>query len=248
MNIATFHFHGALNFFLSRRQKNKPVMQEFDRRASIKDMIESIAPPHPEIALIVVNGVSVGFDYIVQDGDVVDVYPDFDAVELSNKVALIPPYPQRPKFILDTHLGRLAAYLRMMGYDTLYRNDYPDDELAEVSHDETRILLTRDVGLLKRNPVIYGYFVREIHPRERLIEISSRYGLVADMQPFKHCMSCNGHLVSIEKADLTGQVKETILETYDLFHQCQSCEKIFWKGSHYVKMQALLEDVIAETS
>src|SRR3990172_5296101 len=153
MDTVTFHFHGSLNFFLPGRQKGQPIAHRFDCRASVKDMAESLGVPHPEMALIVASGISATFDYIVQPGDDIHIYPDFDAVEVTPKAALRPPFPGRPRFVLDTHLGRLAASLRMMGIDTLYRNDYPDDELAEVSHRETRILLTRDVGLLKRSLV-----------------------------------------------------------------------------------------------
>src|SRR5690606_15368483 len=131
-----------------RRHKDKTFSQRFNWRTTIKDMIESIAPPHPEVELILVNGKSVGWDYIVKDGDVVDVYPEFNYVDVPNKIRLVPKYKGFPKFVLDTHLGRLAAYLRMMGFDTLYQNDYEDDVLAEISSTENRILLTRDVGLL----------------------------------------------------------------------------------------------------
>src|SRR5690606_8403323 len=144
MAKATFRVHGELNYFLPRRHKNQLIVHEFDWKASIKDMVESIAPPHPEIALLLVNGVSVDWDYIVQDGDAIEVYPDFEAIDLPNKICLLPSFPYKPRFVLDTHLGKLANYLRMMGFDTLYRNDYGDDELAEVSHHEERILLTRD--------------------------------------------------------------------------------------------------------
>src|SRR5690606_8682000 len=108
------------------------------------------------------------WDYIVQDGDAIEVYPDFEAIDLPNKIRLLPAYPYKPRFVLDTHLGKLANYLRMMGFDTLYRNDYDDDELAEVSHHEERIVLTRDLGVLKRSLVIYGYFVRNTNPRQQI--------------------------------------------------------------------------------
>lgn len=245
MPEATFTFHGALNFFLHRRQKNKTITQEFNWRATIKDMIEAIAPPHPEVKLIVINGESVDWTYIVQDGDVVDVYPDFDAVDLPDKVRLIPLYQGTPKFILDTHLGRLAAYLRMMGFDTLYRNDYEDDVLAEVSDAENRILLTRDVGLLKRGIVTHGYFVRNTEPKLRLHEISERYHLSDFVAPFGRCMSCNGDLQMIDKESIRDKVGDDTYEAFDEFQQCQSCEKIFWKGSHYEKMQKLVDEVLS---
>ena len=102
--------------------------------------------PHPEIALILVNSESVGFDYLVQEGDHISVYPQFTSLEVSD-VSLVQPQPlDEPRFVLDVHLGKLATYLRLLGFDALYRNDYDDDELAQISSEEKRILLTQDRG------------------------------------------------------------------------------------------------------
>lgn len=245
MSRATFHFHQELNTFLPRRGKNKPVEHTFDWRASIKDMIESLGIPHSEIELILVNGKSVNFNYIMEDEDVVDVYPRFDLVEGEDKVQLRPPVaPENAKFVLDTHLGRLAAYLRMMGFDTLYRNDYPDDELAEVSHHEERILLTRDIGLLKRSLVVHGYFVRETKPKRRLKEIIQRFDLFEAVTPFKHCMKCNGLLKEVEKSMVVDNLPNETGQFYDEFHRCITCEQVYWKGPHYKRMQSFIDDVL----
>lgn len=241
---ATFHFHDRLNVFLPRRQRHHAVNHAFTWRASIKDMIESLGVPHPEIALIVINDQAVAFNAIVNDGDVIHVYPDYEAaITLGAKIRLTPPYPGRPRFVLDTHLGRLASYLRMMGFDTLYRNDYPDDELARVSHDETRILLTRDVGLLKRNLVIYGYYVRNTHPKLRLTEINERFQLSEQAIPFQFCMKCNGALHRVDKHAVQDIISERTATHYDEFHQCGSCQRVYWKGSHYQKMRTLLQEL-----
>jgi len=244
MPHATFRFHDSLKFFLPRKQKNQPITHTFDWKASIKDMVESMGVPHPEVELLVVNGTSVGWDYIVQPDDEIDIHPQFDAISLTDKTPLFPVYSGKPRFILDTHLGRLAAYLRMMGFDTLYRNDYPDDELAQVSHDENRILLTRDVGLLKRSLVIYGYFVRHTKPRQRILEIAQRYNLAEFAEPFKYCMKCNGNLYQVEKQVIQHQLPGNTTDYYDIFHQCEDCERIFWKGSHYRKMADIVQDVM----
>jgi len=124
---ATFRFHGGLNDFVQRRQRHLPIEHTFSWRASIKDMLESLGPPHSEVWRLLVNGVSVDFETIVQGGDIIDAYDIESAPQIDNPVALIPPYPGRPRFILDQHLGRSAAYLRMLGFDTLYRNDYHDE-------------------------------------------------------------------------------------------------------------------------
>lgn len=214
----------------------------FDGRVSIKDMVESLGVPHTEIEVIAANGQSKDFNYLVQADDAVEVYAEFN----TTGVPLRPPFPGRPAFILDQHLGRLAAYLRMMGFDTLYRNDYHDEELAQVSHDETRILLTRDTGLLKRSLVIYGYFVRETNRQKQLAEITRRFKLLDALAPFKHCMKCNGLLETVAKESIYDQLPDGTAQYYDEFHRCGSCQQVYWKGPHYRRMQAFMEEVIGE--
>ena len=151
MNQATFRFYGDLNDFLPRDQRQQEVVYEFNGRASVKDMIEAIGVPHPEVALIVCEGEMIDFDAIIDSGERLAVYPLFRALEISPREALlIPPLPDPPGFVLDVHLGRLAGYLRMLGFDTLFPENIDDEYLAQVAHDEDRVMLTRDQGLLKR--------------------------------------------------------------------------------------------------
>lgn len=247
MNRATFHFYDELNDFLPRRQRQRPCYRHFDWRGSVKDMIESQGIPHAEIELLLVNGRSVDFSYIVRHEDVIEAFPRFEAVDHPQKVRLRPPLnPHALAFVLDTHLGRLAAYLRMMGFDTLYRNDFPDDELAQISANEGRVLLTRDVGLLKRGIVVYGYFVRELKPKRRLIEIMQRFDLASSSTPFKYCMKCNGLLHPVEKDAVLSSLPPNTADFYEVFHQCDRCQQVYWKGAHYERMCSLIADVLAE--
>ena len=245
MDSATFRFHGELNDFLPKRHKHTPIIHHFDWRASIKDMIESLGVPHAEIDVLLVNQQSVDFNYLVRGGDQIDAYPQFGAVDHPDKVRLRPPRSGRARFVLDTHLGRLAAYLRMLGFDTLYRNDYPDDELAQVSNTQGRILLTRDVGLLKRSLVTYGYFVRNTDPRLRLREVLSRFHLMGSVELFKHCMKCNGLLHPVGKSEVLDDISAQTAAYYDVFHQCADCQQVYWRGSHFERMQALINEVLA---
>jgi uncharacterized protein with PIN domain len=246
MFCAYFRFYDELNFFLPRRRKYTTITHSFDWRGSIKDMIESLGVPHAEIELILVNGTSVDFSYIVQSEDDIHVYPNFEAINVTPKVRLRAPLACRPSFILDQHLGRLAAYLRMMGFDTLYRNDYHDEELAQISHEEGRVLLTRDTGLLKRNLVTYGYYVRATKPQYQLSEVMSRFNLSDSVLPFRHCMKCNGLLEHVAKEAIVARLPDGTAQYYDEFHRCGSCDQIYWKGPHYQRMQQLVEQVLAE--
>lgn len=244
MQAAYFCFHDELNFFLPRKRKHTTIAHPFDWRGSIKDMIESLGVPHAEIELIVVNGRSVDFSYIVQRDDQIHVFARFGALDIPDKVRLRPPLACRPSFVLDQHLGRLAAYLRMMGFDTLYRNDYHDDELAQVSSTDSRILLTRDTGLLKRSIVIYGYYVRATNPPNQLSEVANRFSLSDSVAPFRHCMKCNGLLEQVAKESIAERLTDGTAQHYDEFHRCASCDQIYWKGPHYQRMQLLMEQVL----
>ncbi len=123
--------------FLKPVQRKTGFNVELKKVRSVKDLIESIGVPHTEAELIFVNGKSIDFNYQVQDGDHISVYPTVESLDISpHKSSLRHCQPKpldQPVFILDVHLGRLAAYLRMLGFDTLYRNDYDDPELANIS-------------------------------------------------------------------------------------------------------------------
>ena len=161
MPVATFRFYAELNDFLPREYRYTAFEYRFLDVATVKDRVDSFGVPHTEVDLILVNGQSEDFSYQIRDGDRISVYPVFEALDISGLTRLRPEPLRDPRFVLDVHLGRLAAYLRMLGFDALYHNNWTDERLAEISHLEHRILLTRDVGLLKRGSVIHGYYVRE---------------------------------------------------------------------------------------
>ena len=236
----TIRFYEELNDFLAPRQRKKAISLVFKESGSIKDLIESLGVPHTEIDLILINGRSVAFDYRVKDGDHISVYPVFESLDISPLIKLRPQPLRDTRFVLDTHLGRLAAYLRMLGFDTLYRNDYDDPTLARISVEEKRILLTCDKRLLMRKSITHGYFVRERQPQQQLLEIVSRFDLVNSMRPFTRCMHCNGPIRRIHKCAIEQHLMPLTKEHYDEFWQCQHCQKIYWKGIHYRRMQQLI--------
>jgi uncharacterized protein with PIN domain len=243
MPTVSFHFHGELNDFLPARRQRQQFAYAVTEKQSIKDVIESIGVPHPEVALIVMNNTPVDFGYLVQDNDQFDVYPAY-----SPTVAL--PFPRvlpapAPRFILDVHLGRLAEYLRLLGFDTLYRNDYDDPELAAVAGDEQRILLTRDLGLLKRNRVIYGAYVRATDPQQQVIEILRRFNFWQMMQPFQRCSRCNGRLRTVAKTDIEHELPPQTREEHDEYRQCEQCKQLYWEGSHFTRLRLFIEQIRA---
>ncbi|MEN8217408.1 MAG: Mut7-C RNAse domain-containing protein [Pseudomonadota bacterium] len=246
MNQIYFRFYAELNDFLPPERQMRGFEQSVDKNPSVKDTIEALGVPHTEVDLILVNGESVDFAYLLQEGDRVSVYPVFEAIDIT-PLSRVRPQPLREiRFILDVHLGKLANYLRLFGFDTLYRNDYEDAQLAEISRNENRILLTRDMGLLKRSLVTHGYFLRETDPKRQLREILRRFDLFKLITPFNRCVNCNGLTHPVDKADIREQVQADTLEYYDKFCRCDACGKIYWQGSHYKKMQAFVEAVTKE--
>lgn len=247
MKTATFRFYAELNDFLPAGRRQVDFMHEFKGQPAIKDTIEALGVPHTEVDLILVNGVSVDFSHPLQAGERISVYPIFESIDIT-PVLRVRPKPLRiPRFVLDTHLGRLAAYLRMLGFDALYRNDFDDDLLAELSQDENRILLTRDRALLKRSMVTHGYWMRETSPRLQLMEVLQRFDLIGSIVPFKRCMRCNGLLKEIRKEEVLDQLAPETRRYYEKFKRCEACGQIYWRGSHYTRMQKFIDQLLRDS-
>jgi uncharacterized protein with PIN domain/sulfur carrier protein ThiS len=245
MARADFRFHAELNHFLPASKREISFSHYFEERASIKDMIEALGVPHPEVDAIAVNGKAVDFSYIVQDGDRIEVYPVSVSSEVSEQASVRPQLLSILRFVLDVHLGKLAASLRMLGFDTLYRNDYDDEELAQISASEQRILLTRDKGLLMRSLVTYGYYVRATNPEQQVVEVLQRFDLFGKVLPFQRCIRCNGLLEPVAKEAIVDQLPQKTRLSIDEFHRCRECHQIYWRGSHYERMQQFIEGVLS---
>ncbi|MCP6758290.1 MAG: Mut7-C ubiquitin/RNAse domain-containing protein [Fischerella sp. CENA71] len=244
MARATFQFHAELNDFLPPNKRQVRIEHFYGERASIKDMIEALGVPHPEVDCIEVNGESVDFAYIVQDGDTINVYP-ISTVAQTDCLSLVRPKPLNTIcFVLDIHLGKLASSLRLLGFDTLYQNNYHDPELAEISSTQNRILLTRDKGLLMRSVVTYGYYVRNTDPQQQIVEVLRRFDLFDLVSPFQRCLRCNGILQPVDKQVVIDQLPDTVVLYTDEFHRCQNCAQIYWKGSHYERLQRFIDGVL----
>lgn len=239
----TIRFYEELNDFVPPARRRVRFRHALGGPASVKDLIESLGVPHTEVDLVLVNGRSVRFTHAVTDGDDVSVYPVFEALDVTPLLRLRPRPLRRTRFVLDGHLGTLARYLRALGFDTLYRNDYDDAELARISHDEKRVLLTRDVGLLKRSLVTRGCYLRATEPRRQLGEIVERLDLYRSIRPFRRCVRCNGLVRAVPRRTLEGRVEPAVLRAFTRFRQCTDCGQIYWPGSHYDRMRALIDEV-----
>jgi len=229
MSTATFAFSGRLNDFLARDRRDRVVTVIFRGRQTIKHLAESLGVPHPEIGQVQVNGQERTLHTITEDKDRVEIHP------ISNGLSL------EPRFILDNHLGRLAAYLRMLGFDCLYENDYDDETLAELTQKEGRILLSRDRRLLMRKAISVGYCLRSLEPQEQLPEVIERFDLANRISPFHRCLRCNHPLEPVAKEDVIERLEPLTRLYFDEFQICPACKQIYWKGSHYERMSRLIE-------
>jgi uncharacterized protein len=238
--LATLRVYGELNDFLPPPERQATLVVAFDRGTTVKDVIEARGVPHTEIDLLLVNGESVDFGRTLGDGDRVAAYPVFEALDVA-AVTRVRPEPLRViRFVLDVHLGRLARYLRLAGFDTLYDRGAGDDGLAEMSRAEHRVLLTRDQGLLKRRAGTHGYCVRSTAPPRQLAEVVSRFDLRRLVRPFSRCMVCNGELVAADLRDVEAGVPRRSRQCFAEYLRCPACHRIYWRGSHYPRLEQIL--------
>jgi uncharacterized protein with PIN domain/sulfur carrier protein ThiS len=208
---------------------------------TVKDLIEAMGVPHTEVDLVLVDGRPVDFDYRLRDGERVSVYPMFEALDISSVTRVRGTPLRRTRFVADAHLGRLARYLRLLGLDTLYRNDCSDAQLVELAARERRIILTRDRGLLKRAAVDHGYLVRQTDPRLQLDEVIERFDLRRSLLPFSLCPACNGSVAPVAKEQIVARLPARTARCYEEFWRCRGCGRLYWKGGHYRALRSLVD-------
>lgn len=248
MSQCSIRFYEELNDFLPPEQRKVCFNHDFQRRASIKDLIEALGVPHTEIELILVNGDSVDFSYIVQNGDRISVYPLFESFDVQPLVQVRLRPLRTTRFVLDVHLGKLARYLRLLGFDTLYRNDYSDADLARLASAEQRILLTRDRDLLKRAMVTHGFFVRATDPRRQIEEVLDRLDLYRAIQPFQRCARCNGLLAAVSRCRVWERLPPKTRLYVEAFWECGQCGQLYWEGSHVPHIRRFIESLQARAA
>lgn len=232
MTTASFHFPAELERFLRPRHRGRPFSYACARAASLKNAIEALGVPHTEVGELRVNGVPATLQRSVREGDEVEV--------------LVPqPAPEEPlAFIADAHLGALARFLRMLGFDTAHEPQLADRDIRRLAHEERRIVLTRDRDLLKCRDIARGYYVRAIKPEQQLQEVATRYGLLAHARPFTRCLHCNLPLARIDKAAIAHRLPKRVAALHENFTHCAGCDRVYWPGTHYERMRAALAAIV----
>lgn len=239
---AFFEFFLSLNDFLPSVNKNLLINYRFKDNPAIKDAIEAMGIPHTEVDVILVNKQPVDFFYKLTDDDKVEVYPVNAALRFPKGNSLTSDYIYPLAFIADVNLGKLAKALRILGINISYQNHYSDKIVAELAEKENRIVLTRDIGLLKQKSIKWGYWLRSQQVEKQLEEVVKRFNLLTEIMPFKRCLACNGLIEPVTKESVLSQLPPKTAEYFEEFFHCCSCKKIYWKGSHYENMMTWISD------
>lgn len=241
-HTADFRFYGGLNDFIEPARRGQTTPCPIQEKQSVKDAIESMGVPHTEVDLILADDQAVDFTFHLRDGCRIAVYPHFYKPDIAPEGRLhrVPDGPVR--FVLDGHLGKLARWLRLIGYDSLHMNHCDDADLAGISAEQERVLLTRDRGLLMRRCVVHGCYVRETESVAQLREVMRRYDLNTT-GALTRCMVCNGMINPVGKSAILDLLPENTRKHYTVFFKCGGCGKIFWEGSHHARLRRLIESL-----
>jgi uncharacterized protein with PIN domain len=243
---AEFRFYEELNDFLPEEWRKRAFPVEIDRARSVKDAIESVGVPHPEVDLVIVDGVSVDFAHVLRGGERVAVYPMFERIDITPVLRLRPRALRDPRFVADGHLGKLARHLRMAGFDTLWTNHWDDDEIIRIAAMQKRTILTRDKGMLRRAEVERGYFVRATESEAQLAEVIRALQLETLLAPFTRCRECNVPLEDVTRDAVLDRLPPMVRDLYHRFKRCPGCERVYWEGTHFARMKAAIERVTGE--
>ena len=236
----TLVFRGALTEFLPDDKSDARIAYPLDRKASIKDIIESLGPPHTEVGSIRTDGREVDFSHQPGAGEVLCIRSPEPPVNPLVGTRLEPDPLRAIRFVVDVNVGKTASLLRILGLDTAYHWKWRDREIAALAEREGRIVLTKDIGLLKRKKVRFGHFVRADHPEAQLREVLSFYGIKPPFTLFSRCLRCNTPLRRVAKQAIEHRLEPKTRKYFFNFSMCPDCERIYWAGSHQEKMLSRL--------
>ena len=147
------------------------------------------------------------------------------------------------RFIADVHLGKLARLLRLLGFDTNYKNDYSNSELLQLSRQESRVLLSRNASFEKQMNV-QCFVVTSEDAFLQLKQVVNQFHLKEQFHPFTRCIVCNGILGPVAKENVLPLLEKNTAQYFDEFRQCNHCKRVYWKGSHYERMLKTIEHIV----
>jgi uncharacterized protein len=245
MPTAEFRFYEELNDYLPSSRRKRSFVHSFDGTPAVKDVIEGLGVPHTEVDLILVDGRSARFSHRLRGGERVAVYPMFERFDIRPLYRLRPKPLRRTRFVADVHLGKLARMLRLLGFDTKYPTELSDRGLVATSVRERRVLLSRDVHLFMYRTLTRGYRLRSTDSERQLEEVIGALSLQRAAQPFTRCMSCNAKLHPVRRAAVKDHVPARVFKRFRRFVRCPGCERIYWRGTHFLHLEQLVRRVRA---
>ena len=142
------------------------------------------------------------------------------------------------KFVADVMLGRLAKWMRLLGFDVLYDRTMTDNELIRISLEQDRVILTRDTGLVARPLASNHVFIEHDHVRQQLDQVLTTCHITSMPGPLTRCSVCNTPLWQVAKQDVKDYVPQHVYEKNNIFLRCYICDKIYWRGSHVMRMES----------
>jgi len=234
-------FFGELNDFLPAARRGRFFVYATPGRPAVKDMLEAVGVPHTETATVLAQGRAVALTYRPRTGDRIRVYPEPWRTRGRARRSLLRPHNRKTlKFVADCHLGKLARGLRLLGFDTIYQADFPDEQIVQAALRQKRVVLTRDIALLKRSLIRHGRWLRSSDPERQLREVLHRFAPRGPYRPFSRCLACNGRVMAVPARRVWSRLPPRTRRYFRRFHLCRACGRVYWKGSHY---RALVEKV-----
>ncbi len=149
-------------------------------------------------------------------------------------------------------MGKLAKWLRMMGYDTLFFDGSNDSEMIARAYAEDRVILTRDTEIMKRRVVTSGrlnaVLIKSDQPQQQMRQVIDTMNLDCQFKSFSLCLECNQPLAPKSKEEIKDLVPPYVFQTQDQYMQCPTCHRIYWKGNHWEAMTRRLNRFMKETA
>lgn len=241
----TVRCYAELNEHLPPALRQRTFGRPCAPHGDVGGLLATLGIPPEEVDLVLVNSRPVALSHRLRGGDAVSVYPVFESFDIGTVTAVRGAPLRRPAFVLDVHLGKLAHLLRMFGFDAAYSNDLGDEELVRRSAAEKRTLLSKDRALVGREDVTRGFVIRSQIPREQLLEVMARFDLRRAAHPFTLCLECNEPLEEVGREAVLNRLPPAVRSIDTDFTQCPACGRVYWKGSHFARMEAYVAEILA---
>lgn len=154
-------------------------------------------------------------------------------------------HPASKAFVADAMLGRLARWLRLLGFDCAYDPEITDEEIVRLAVSDGRTILTRDRDLPQEWWIPDIYLVSEEALRRQLVEVIQRFDLASSIRALTRCNECNRTLAPVSRSEVSGRVPARVLEAHDVFSECRGCGRVYWEGSHAARIRAVAKELAA---